>query len=405
MVRPERRTRADMVAAGAIVVTVAVAAALIWWTSDARATISRPAAAPVADLVPAKVVPAALQQLWIAASPETSAPVIAGATVVTGNGHDVEGHNPVTGATVWSYARDLDLCGVSSIGHLAVAVYPDSRGCGQVSTIDGDTGRRGPTRTAYADKKVTLSTDGTTVLSAGSTRLELWRSDMVRVIVWGYTDAQVKPGIPAQPLCRLVSSAASSNAVSVLDACPGNRDLELTLLRPAKDDDNPDHRSVPQPGVTADSGARVLAVSDTTTAVYTPTPQPTISVIDQDGGTLASILLPEPLSPQARATEAGDLITLWTGDSVIVFDANRIRYRYTIRHTGPQIPVGPAAMMVGKLLIPVTGGVGVYDPATGKNERFIPLNRPPSQSAVILDVAGSTLIEQRGDTVVALGQK
>ena len=57
MVKPERRTRADLLAAAAIAVVVAVVAALIWWTSDARATISRPAASPVKTLAPAKVVP------------------------------------------------------------------------------------------------------------------------------------------------------------------------------------------------------------------------------------------------------------------------------------------------------------------------------------------------------------
>src|ERR1700758_4063907 len=46
MVRPERRTKGDVLAAAAIAVVVVVAAALIWWTSDARTTISRPAAVP-----------------------------------------------------------------------------------------------------------------------------------------------------------------------------------------------------------------------------------------------------------------------------------------------------------------------------------------------------------------------
>ena len=41
---PNAAPSGDMVAAAAIAVVVAVAAALIWWTSDARATISRPAA-------------------------------------------------------------------------------------------------------------------------------------------------------------------------------------------------------------------------------------------------------------------------------------------------------------------------------------------------------------------------
>ncbi|WP_251983767.1 hypothetical protein, partial [Mycobacterium tuberculosis] len=38
MVKPERRTKTDIAAAATIAVVVAVAASLIWWTSDARAT-------------------------------------------------------------------------------------------------------------------------------------------------------------------------------------------------------------------------------------------------------------------------------------------------------------------------------------------------------------------------------
>jgi hypothetical protein len=111
MVKLERRTRADLIAAAAIAVVVAVVAAVIWWTSDARATISRPAASPVKTLAPAKVVPASLRELWTAPSPKTTMPVIAGGSVVTGDGHQVDGRAPDTGSVLWSYARDLDLCG------------------------------------------------------------------------------------------------------------------------------------------------------------------------------------------------------------------------------------------------------------------------------------------------------
>jgi hypothetical protein len=59
--------------------------------------------------------------------------------------------------------------------------------------------------------------------------------------------------------------------------------------------------------------------------------------------------------------------------------------------------------MAGKLLVPVTDGYDVFDPATGKGERHIPLQRPASSGPVVPAVAGSTLLEQRGDTLVALG--
>lgn len=400
---PERRTRGDLVAAAAIAVVVAVVAALIWWTSDARATISTPAAAPVPSLKPAAKVPDALHELWSTPSAKTTQPLVVAGAVVTGDGREVVGHDPASGTRLWSYARDLDLCGVTWVYQYAVAVYPDNRGCGQVSTIDAQTGRRGPTRTAYADAEVTLSSDGTTVLSAGDSRLELWRSDMVRMLSWGALDARIKPDVPQDPLCRLVSAAASSSQVSVLEGCPNQADMRLTMLTPSDEEDTPKTKFQQQPGVSVDSDARVIAVSDTTTALYIPTPKPTVNVVDDTGTVTASTLLNQQVSPHAAVSHPGDLITWWTGDSVLVFDANQLRYKYTVAPSGSNAPVGPATLMAGELLVPVTSGYDVFNPETGAGVRHIDLKRPPSQDPVIPAVAGSTLLEQRGGTVVALG--
>jgi hypothetical protein len=404
MVKPERRTRGDLIAAAAIVVVVAVGAALIWWTSDARATISKPAATPVKTLAPAKVVPESLKELWTAASPKTTMPVVAGGAVVTGDGHEVDGRDPASGSVLWSYSRDIELCGVTSVYRYAVAVYPDDRGCGQVMTIDGQTGMRGPSRTAYADPQVALSTDGTTVLSAGDSRLEQWRSDMVRMISYGALDAKIKPGTPAPVLCRLESAAASSTAVSVLESCPDQPNLRVTLLKPAKEEDTPDLKYVQLPdAVKADSGARIVAVSDTTTAVYVPAPRPSVMIIDDTGATTANLPLPTPASPDAAATRPGDLVTWWTGNAVMAFASGGMQYLFTVGPDGTHVPIGPAAMMAGKLIIPVSDGIGVYNATTGANERYIPLARPSAQSPVLPGVAGSTLLEQRGAELVALG--
>ncbi len=407
MVRPERRTKADILAAATIAVVVAVVAALIWWTSDARATISRPAAVPAPNPTPAKEVPAALAQLWSAPSPATTAPVVVGGTVATGDGRRVDGRDPASGQSRWSYARDTDLCGVSWLYHYAVAVYPDDRGCGQVTTLEGSTGRRGAARSSYADGHVRLSSDGTTVLSAGNTRLELWRSDMVRMLSYGETDARVKPSSRGPHSgCTLESAAASSSAVSVLEACVSQADLRLVLLRPGKEEDEPQQHLVAQPGIRPGSGARVVTVTENNTAVYLPSPEPRVDVIDETGATIASTLLPKPPSPAAWATavsRAGNLVTWWTGDALVVFDASNLVQRYTIAAGETVAPLGPGVMMAGQLLVPVTGGIGVYDPLTGASNRFIPVSRPPISSAVVPAVEGSRVFEQRGDTVVALG--
>ncbi len=411
MVRPERRTKADVLAAATIAVVVAVTASLIWWTSDARATISRPAAVPAPNPTGAREVPATLNQLWTAASPATTAPVVAGGTVTTGNGRQLDGRDPATGQSRWSYARDSDLCGVSWVYHYAVAVFQDDRGCGQVSTLDASTGRRGPARSSYANPQVRLSSDGTTVMSAGETRLELWRSDMVRMLAYGETDARVKPS--ARGLhsgCKLISAAASSSAVSVLEACENQADLKLVLLRPGKEDDEPQQHEVAEPGIGAGSGAQVLAVRENETAVYLPGAsgtQPRVEVIDEAGTTVSSTLLPKPPANPGVVTQAGNLVTWWTGDTVMVFEVTNLSLRYTIAAGEKTVPLGPGVMMAGQLLVPVTGAIGVYDPTSGANIRYIPVNRAPDSldpaRAVVPAVSGSRVFEQRGATVVALG--
>ncbi|MCG5431582.1 hypothetical protein LV457_04665 [Mycobacterium sp. MYCO198283] len=400
MIRPERRTRGDLVAAAAIALVVVLVGAGIWWTSDARGTVSRPAAAPAPALTDAGAVPGRLRPLWSAASPETTSPVVVGGTVVTGAGREVAGRDPNTGLARWTYARDRELCGVTWVYDYALAVYPDDRGCGQVSGIRGDDGRRGPSRTSYADPAVRLSTDGTSVLSAGDTRLELWRSDLVRSLSYGTLDAPVNPSPFPGPACRFVSSAGATSAVSVLEDCPDAADLRLTLLRPADDEDKPTRKTVPLPGVRPDSGAAVVAVADVRTAVYLPTPSPHVAVYDDTGTVIADTLLPR--APTAGGvTRAGNLVTWFTGDSVMVFDYY-LTYKFTVASSPTSAPVGPATMMAGKLLVPVTNGVAVLDAATGAGGGVIPLTREPGVR-VVPAVAGTTLLEQRGDMLVGLG--
>jgi hypothetical protein len=191
--------------------------------------------------------------------------------------------------------------------------------------------------------------------------------------------------------------------VSVLQKCPGQADLRLTLLVPADQEDEPTTKVVQLPGVPADSDARVVAVSDTTTAVYLPTPTPVVNVVDDTGTTISSTALPGPVSSRAVASRAGDLVTWWTGDSVMVFNANGLRYKYTVSPVGAQAPVGPATIMAGKLLVPVTTGYDVFDPESGAGERHLDVKRPPQATAVVPAISGDSVLEQRGDTLVALG--
>ena len=403
MLAPERRTKGDLIAAAAIVAAIVVFIAIIWWHSSARATISRPAADATSTAAEADAVPAALTQRWRANSARTLAPVVVSGTVVTGDGRTVTGLDPQTGQQRWVYARDTDLCALSFIYDLAVAVYPDSRGCGQVSGIKASTGQRGPTRTSYADNQVVVTSNGSAVLSAGPTRLEMWRSDLVRMLSYGEIDARIKPvnqGVGTG--CALMSAAASDAAAAVLEVCRDDSKLRLTLLKPAKEEDEPDTKNVDLPGLAIDSEARVLAVAGTTTAVFVPTPRPQVNVYDETGTVVSQTPLDSPPTLTGRApalTRAGEFITWWTGTAVLVFD-DELNYRYTFRDAAP---LGPATMMADQLLVPVADGLAVVNPADGAVQRVIPVDHPAGDGPVIPAVNGTMVIEQRGAAVAGFG--
>ncbi len=87
----------------------------------------------------------------------------------------------------------------------------------------------------------------------------------------------------------------------------------------------------------------------------------------------------------------------------MVFDAANLTYRYSVGPAGASAPVGPATLMAGRLLVPVTDGIAVCDPVTGVGEDFLPVHREPSDAPVVPLASGSQLLEQRGRTLVALG--
>ncbi len=202
MVKPERRTRADMLAAAAIAGVVVLVAALVWWTSDARATVSRPAADPGTDAEAGH------------RGAGQAAPAVDGAErqdhrAPRRRRHRGHRRRPGDGGPRSPHRSDAV--------ELRARPRPVRRHAGCTTTRSRSTptcaaadrsapwtprpacaGRRAP---ATPTKHVRLSSDGTTVLSAGDTRLEMWRSDMVRMLSYGALDAPINPGKPASPQC------------------------------------------------------------------------------------------------------------------------------------------------------------------------------------------------------------
>lgn len=402
MLAPERRTRLDITAAAAIAIVVAIAVAVIWVRSDARGTTSITAETPAAEALPALSPPETLSEIWRARSGATGAPIAAGGAVATADGTAVTGRDRLTGTELWRYQRDLPLCGAIGAWDTVVAVYRDQRGCSQVTQLDGSTGQRKAQRSSDADDDVTLSYDGTYVVSRGAERMEAWRSDLVRTLEFGRVDAPINPGKQPRTGCELRSAAAGGTRISVLMQCPGEAGDRLSVLDAApKDNQEPTEFGSAIIGSVNTPGTRLIAASGERTAVYLPagpTGEQRIAVYDGTGNEEASYPVSGPVIPDATAARNGSVFTWWTGTEVIALSASELAPKWTAAPGA----LGPGAIMAGSLLVPMPDGIAVLDPKTGAEQRRIAFPRADTAAPIATSVVGDVVLEQRGDEVVAL---
>ena len=389
--------------AAAIAVLVVVVTASLWAHSEARSTSSVTAAAPAPALSAATGVPVALTPAWQAPSGATAAPVVVGGVVMTADGSQVDGRDPGTGRVLWSYRRDLPLCAATGQWNRGVAVYRSGRGCSDVTSLEASTGARGPQRDSAADPEVSLAGDGTYLASIGSSRIEVWRSDLVRTLEFGRVDAPINPNSQPRPGCAVRSVASSSQQLAVVLSCPGEQGDRLSLLSPTPTDPT----KPTELGSTAlrVSGARVLAVSGERTAVYLPGSPPRIALYDGSATSLSSYPLPAEAAPASgphglveAATSTGTLRTWWTGSALLALRSGDLSLAWSLPGA-----LGPGAAMAGQLLVPVPGGLVGVSAMTGDRGTLIPVDRGPTPPRhVELAVAGTVILEQRGAVITAL---
>ncbi|MBF6194882.1 PQQ-binding-like beta-propeller repeat protein [Nocardia implantans] len=405
MLAPERRTRADIISAVAIAVLVAVAGALVWVRGDAHGTESVTASSTVPTPAAADQLPTALRELWHAPDRASARALVSGGVAVTGDDDTVTGRDPRTGEQLWKYRRDMPLCGVEGQYGMVIAVYRDERGCSQATMLAGDSGARRTARSSYMDKDVRLSVDGTYLLAQGPQRLEMWRSDLVRTVEYGFVDAPVNVKTQPRKGCTLLSSSSSSSRLAVLERCPADPAERLTVLNPApKDNTVPEEYGshvLTGPG-TDSAEARVLAVSDSRIVLYFPAAEslpPRLAVYDGNGNPVVMHQLSAPLSQTATTTRIGSAYLVFTGNSVIALNGSTFDPLWTAGGA-----LGSPALMAGKLLLPTTGALTVLDPATGAETGRVPVERPGyTGSPISLTVIGNTVLELRDGELHAFG--
>lgn len=419
-VKPERRRPIDLAISAIIVVVVAAVGLIAWLISPVRGTTSVQARSAPPEVEQPAAVPAAFAPRWQAASDATVTPAIADSVVVTGNGGTVIGHDPASGAQVWSYRRDLDLCVVDTAWtastDLALAVYRNSRGCSEVTALDAKTGARKGTRTSDADDQLRLVSDYGYVVAQGPRRLETWGSNLVRGIEYGRVEAPVRPEDEAKRRdCEIFSSAITGDRMSVIERCADDPGYRLTVLGALLDDDErvEQHGSTLITGDVSGPPPVVIAMSSSGIAVYdggaSPAEPPalggesgpSIRRFDTEGVATGSNTVSGDAAPPSGSVpiDGSGVVTYWTGKSTVVLDAQSLKPIYQVPGT-----LGPGQVMAGQLLLPSTAGISVRDVATGREIRSIPLTRSSAPDGVVsLRVLGDVVVEQRGATIEAFG--
>ncbi|MER6991744.1 hypothetical protein ABT337_15895 [Saccharopolyspora hirsuta] len=400
VVRPERLTRTDLVVVALIAVAVVVTGTVLWFNSDARATVSEVAAQPLPEPPAAEGVPATLTEAWRAPSPATPVPVVAGPAAVTGAGNEVLGRDPLTGEVAWRYARDIPLCTVGGEWDRAIAVFRKSLNCSETTSLRGPTGVRGPQRNGDAELGTQLLSDGTYVTATGQRTFESWRSDLVRTQQFGIPPAIKNPdNNMKRPDCTYSSIAVGDERTAVVENCP--RELGRITVVKTKPEDDEKPEEVLSVGL-GSASAGVVAVTDKHVAVV-ERDHSAVVVLDSSGREVAHYPV-RVGTPDFRAnvqveatTTTADRIYWHTGADTVALDPATLTPLWTAPDT-----LGPGVGFGGKLLVPVPEGLAVLDPATGARERVIPVDRAGHTGPVQLNAVGPVVLEQRGDTLVAL---
>ncbi|HEV2778809.1 MAG TPA: PQQ-binding-like beta-propeller repeat protein [Actinophytocola sp.] len=432
--RTRFRTGLDVLAAVLIVIVALLVGLLIWQGSEIRATTHQTNPEPVPEPQLPTVFPPSLGEAWRAPSSATQVPVAAGPVVVTGDGGEVAGRDPLTGEVLWRYARDLPLCTIAPAFSLAIAVYRtdggllpagDSRaggGCSEAIAFDPATGLRGKQRKPdepvdkpqsgqrHTDAEVDtrLLYDGTYVTTTGRRLLTTWRSDLVQTMEYGTLPAIVNSGKQPRTDCTYGSVAVASGRIGVIERCGSDPGDRLTVYRATNSDNKADEPAVVFSVVVGSSSARVVAMSAATgqerTAVVLPDPSRLV-VYDDQGKQVAEypLGLPEqdlrgdPPGLVVPTTPGAAAVYWYTGSRTIALHSVELRPLWTVQGT-----LGAGTIFAGRALFPVVDGIRVVDQATGEFVGTIPVDRAEYSGPVTMSTIGPMVLEQRGANLVAL---
>ncbi|MEV0681048.1 PQQ-binding-like beta-propeller repeat protein [Actinosynnema sp. NPDC050436] len=396
------RTRGDYLALALVVVGVLVAGLLVWVSSDARNTTTQTGSDQFTPLQPVTVLPPSLGELWRAPSAATQVPVHLDSVVVTGDGGEVLGRDALTGDVRWRYSRNWPLCTVSTAWGRVFALYRKDTNCSELTTLEAASGKRGAQRNGDAALDTRLLNEGSHVLATGETYFEVYRrDDLVRSLEYGTLRAIVNSGKQPRPGCQYGSFAVTGGKAAVVERCyhqdPSDR---ITVLKP-----NPEKSDEPQVISTAligAKGARVVAVTANRVAVAVPGK---LVVFDAETGGLIQEYPVEVSAQELAGDPPGRVVSTMTSTAAVYWFTGSRTVALSLADLNPLWTTesqGPGTTLAGRALIPVKDALKVVDQVTGEEIGRVPVDRGGYTGPVLMGTEGPVVLEQRGDTLVAL---
>ena len=154
-------------------------------------------------------------------------------------------------------------------------------------------------------------------------------------------------------------------------------------------------------------GARLIAVGQDAAAVYVPGPKPHIESYNNQGEKLSSTPVKPSTALDSRTSPfspaVADLphhMTWFDGQRLYLLTPSDLRVDHVVDGA-----IGTPISVAGNMLMPTAQGIAVVNWSTGEVLREIDVDRSDYRGPVHLTLAGETIVETRGDTIVGLSSE
>lgn len=393
--------------------------------------------------------------------------------VITADPHTVTAHDWATGAVRWSYRRaNRTLCTIGS-GDVDTRPFDPKKGfgadgandkvrgipsvfaengfCSQINTFDPVTGARSFTRTSPTGLGGQLTFGGPYAAWMDPGLVEIWRSDLYRTAQYGELPNPTQPS--RQHLgCRFTDLAVADTQYATVEHCAANGPharIALNFTDPPTVNKAWDVFTL-HPRMDVDTGsdtARIVGITADRVAVLVSSPAPAVVLYDAAGTVISRTPVNIPAAEIVAADKSGritpansdttsrrsligtHLISVSQSATDTAQPATAIPTTTPASSTPPsstgdrpQVSVqtlrvdwvatkalGLPAVVGGSLLMPVPGGLSVFDASTGPTAgdsaapaKTIAVNRNDYTGRVDASAIGTIVIETRGDQVIAL---